>query len=648
MLLPSLAWAQSPNPWPGQCPANTPGTALGCFPEAAAPGSTDLVFGWQVGQSPSTRAIQVQQLIAAFETAITGLPNTWTATQTFNAAVNGSGTFTVNVTPSTVLSTGSTVARSLAARTSDVINALDYGLHADGVTSDDAAFSAALTACEAKGTTMWLPPGNILFTGTTTMTLQNCTITGSGFFSGDAGSTGTTILLTSTSVKPFLARGNWSIIGVNFYWPNQTTGLISYPPLISDDGATGGGRFSLDRVNVVNAYDFMVGSAAVSWGEFTVSNSLLYAVHDLFAFGTIGDMPHITNIQASPGSWLGICNFTCESAVNAGDQHNRLFHALSGSVFQVQTANFGAEAWRDGVLLDSGATVAGAEFDMALDGVQTIIDASSGGEWASGNLFVGSNSACNTPQFGGSPIGNGPCFTMGSASVLDLNGYRIAGANGDVIDTDGSFINIANSTVDNFGSIADGSDYYFIKVIGSNPVLSVQNNRVQGLTGSAHVHGITVAAGTPQESQITGNAFIYLNDVINMPAPGGASVISGNWSASTHGTVSVTLTGSNGTNWWNNQFDKPPLATLGTCGGAGASIQGTIAGSITIGATPATTSCAFTLPFAPLGGSAGNCIVTPDFASAISASTAGLVWTISSGMFDMSGRHLFFNCSGAQ
>lgn len=59
---PGHSWAQT---WPGQCPTGTVATAIGCQQEAVSPQSTDLLLGWQIGQSPHTRAFQFQQITAA-------------------------------------------------------------------------------------------------------------------------------------------------------------------------------------------------------------------------------------------------------------------------------------------------------------------------------------------------------------------------------------------------------------------------------------------------------------------------------------------------------------------------------------------------------------------------------------------------------
>lgn len=64
-------------------------------------------------------------------------------------AVGGSATF--------VTATGSTTARSLAARFSDVVNVRDYGAKGDGVTDDTAAILAAIAALTADSGVVFFP-----------------------------------------------------------------------------------------------------------------------------------------------------------------------------------------------------------------------------------------------------------------------------------------------------------------------------------------------------------------------------------------------------------------------------------------------------------------------------------------------------------
>ena len=51
------------------------------------------------------------------------------------------------------------VSRTLAARAGDVVNVLDYGAKADGVTDDAAAFTAAAAAAMARGDSVFVPAG---------------------------------------------------------------------------------------------------------------------------------------------------------------------------------------------------------------------------------------------------------------------------------------------------------------------------------------------------------------------------------------------------------------------------------------------------------------------------------------------------------
>jgi hypothetical protein len=114
-------------------------------------------------------------------------------------------------------------------------------LAADGISSDDVALAAAAAACNAAGTKLILPAGQILLTGAATVTLDNCAMVGVGAPAGDnSGNYGTTILLTSEDAPPFRLETGWQISGINFYWPNQTSGATRYPPLFSDGGKNKG------------------------------------------------------------------------------------------------------------------------------------------------------------------------------------------------------------------------------------------------------------------------------------------------------------------------------------------------------------------------------------------------------------------------
>jgi len=88
------------------------------------------------------------------------------------------GTWTIDVSPSTVIATGATTARTLANYFADVLNVKDFGATGDGSTDDTAAIQAALTAAGANGT-INIPAGTYLLSATLNA-LTNQQIIGAG------------------------------------------------------------------------------------------------------------------------------------------------------------------------------------------------------------------------------------------------------------------------------------------------------------------------------------------------------------------------------------------------------------------------------------------------------------------------------------
>lgn len=88
-------------------------------------------------------------------------------------------TFVGDASPASVKATGSTTARTLAARAADVFNVKDYGAVGDGTTDDTASIQAAITAASA-GSTVFFPLG-LTFKITNTLSVTKAlTLTGLG------------------------------------------------------------------------------------------------------------------------------------------------------------------------------------------------------------------------------------------------------------------------------------------------------------------------------------------------------------------------------------------------------------------------------------------------------------------------------------
>lgn len=113
-------------------------------------------------------------------------------------AVNGIGNGTVtlanvsisggNVSSANVVSTGSTTARTLAKRFSDVINVKDFGAYGDALHDDTAAIQAAINYAATivaagnggRGINIWLPAGEYLVSSTLTVASGLIGIIGDG------------------------------------------------------------------------------------------------------------------------------------------------------------------------------------------------------------------------------------------------------------------------------------------------------------------------------------------------------------------------------------------------------------------------------------------------------------------------------------
>ena len=97
--------------------------------------------------------------------------------------------------------TGS-VTRTVQAKESDWISALDFGVVGDGVTDNSTTLQAAITYVQSIKGTLWIPPGTYNFS-------QTLTITGNGYIViQGAGSIGTKLVYTGTGTAFKAANGS--------------------------------------------------------------------------------------------------------------------------------------------------------------------------------------------------------------------------------------------------------------------------------------------------------------------------------------------------------------------------------------------------------------------------------------------------------
>ncbi|HEX8896466.1 MAG TPA: hypothetical protein VF783_24325 [Terriglobales bacterium] len=440
-------------------------------------------------------------------------------------------------------------------------------LAADGVTSDDVTLAKAAAACDKAGTRLVLPAGKILLTGAATVVLNHCAMMGVGAPAGDrTGEYGTTILLTSETVPPFQLETGWQISGINFYWPNQSTGKTPYPPLFSDGGKSRGFNHGIiNNIVIVNAYDGMTTTPGGGSGDVKISNSTMWAYHYLFNLTNTGDSWAFSNNRFTPGPLLSKCGFSlsCEAAINEANHVNALFHITAGRGVTLVVSSTETFSWRYGILIDSGALVGGSIFDVAWDGVGTLIDSSSGGKYAFQNNFTGSMSQCNIVVYGGIPTEPAPCFNLGIGSGLFIHDFRTDGSLGSwLLGAGGNTVEMNNVSIATIGGANDGRDYYIVHFAAPTNTLIVRNSQLRGLLANSHVHGIDIETNTMGNTIIQNCVFNSLNDSI-IGTTNNRVVVTGNTSFNTNPSGrSVDLRGTGKMVYVGNYWDVPPTALL--------------------------------------------------------------------------------------
>jgi hypothetical protein len=440
-------------------------------------------------------------------------------------------------------------------------------LAADGVTSDDVALAKAAEKCDAAGTRLVLPAGKILLTGAATIVLNHCAMTGVGAPAGDhTGDYGTTVLLTSETVPPFRLETGWQISGINFYWPNQTTGRTPYPPLFSDGGKTRGFKHGvLNNIVIVNAYDGMTTTPGGGSGDVKISNSTMWAYHYLFNLTNTGDSWALNNNRFTPGPLLNTCSFSaaCEAAINEGNRVNVLFHITEGKAVTLVVTGTETFSWRYGILIDPGALVGGSIFDVAWDGIGTLIDSSSGGKYAFQNNFTGSMSRCGIVVYGGISTSDTPCFRLGAGSGLFIHDFRTDGSAGSwLVGAGGNTVEMDNVNIASVGAVDNGNDYYVVTFAAATNSLVVRNSHLGGLRSNSHVHGINLGTNTMGNTIIQNCVFNFLNDSIT-GTTNNMVVLTGSTSFNTNQSgTSVDLKGTGHMVYVGNFWDVPPTALL--------------------------------------------------------------------------------------
>jgi hypothetical protein len=177
-----------------------------------------------------------------------------------------------DLSPATVIATGSPTARAERDRWADVVNVRDFGAKGDGATDDTAALNAAITAAAAVGGTVLIPAGTYPISAEVWLR-SGVTVRGVG--------DGT--VLKSTAANGKLVNVSWNVVG-------STDHDINVLDLVRDGAGVGTmgiifagvtrGRIQGCTVKGVTAYDIWIwnageNAATHTWG--TPSSQIVVA-----------------------------------------------------------------------------------------------------------------------------------------------------------------------------------------------------------------------------------------------------------------------------------------------------------------------------------------------------------------------------------
>jgi hypothetical protein len=209
--------------------------------------------------------------------------------------------------------------------------------------------------------------------------------------------------------------------------------------------------------------------------------------------------------------------------------------------------------------------------------------------------------------------------------------------------------------IDEFGTIVNAGvgntgTYAGVEISGNSGGTTVllQNDLIQSGGNVTNAYGILTDNNQGINSIfVQNNNFGYMEQPIKIESAYVTTVIQGNSSFSTNGSTAVAISGTNKVQYGGNSWDKPPIASVTSCG-SGPTVSGNLSGSITVGTGTSVESCTLTLPWtlwSPTG--SGGCIFTPSVNTVLYATSSQTAWTITS-TSPIGGDIIYYQCSGQQ
>ncbi len=522
-----------------------------------------------------------------------------------------------------VLPQGLPAPRALGDRARDRLSIRDFlpAPACNGVTDDSPTVFAATTALAGTGRAINVPGDCRLNIGPASRLAGNRIVldgTGlvgeGGYDSGQGSSYGTrggTILLTDAGGAAFIARRNWILRNLVFFWPGQTEAAavanggtpITMPPLLSSDSAVGlpanevtAGEFADN--DVVNAWDVMDFSADVAGG---------LRIHDNRAFF----LDNFLRLKVMPlESWVRDNDFTPNAYQSApgvlvGPTFNlRDYAAANASV--VQAVGNGTPAASPTTSIDGlhvtnnyefglgyGFRVSGGQLNLldangnGFDGVQHIMSVETGGRVVGGSSLLGGK--WFTYTFGSTAYAAAISVAADSApnSQLSLVDVQAPSSNGGLVDWQGSngTLDLLNVRTDGMNAGPSTTAISGIRFASQGGRLTIAASR---LVEGGNVPGPCVEIVNPlQYFSITSSQFTSCLAPISVSgAYSSPNQISGNLSIASSGATAYLGTLAGSLNDENNQWDKPGLGWAHNTRGSDGALVFTYKGVVQLAVQP--------------------------------------------------------------
>jgi len=451
----------------------------------------------------------------------------------------------------------------------------NWGAACDGITDDSVAMAAAATALRDTGRSVLIPGDCRVRMGTAAQAwLRGMKLVGPGVQEnggtgpGVYGQHGGTILIDRLDVSPFVVSDDWSIDGVEFFWPQQTEAaavargnvVAIYPALISIHGSDRAQNWSFTRNQVVNAYDLfdLTGSALYSGtGHFRVEDNQILALHYAFKLNSVGGESWITNNQFTPAAFLPGVLGTNTTNLRTFLQSNStvLYLTGNGTSTAVSTASVDGMTFANNIVFMAryAMHVVGGNFNIGawsgglMDQVQTPLAVDSGGS-VQALTITGGTWLCQRLGDGGAVS---PCVTLAGGapgSSLTLSGVDMgvsAGAGIVFRDPGAGTLNVVGGRMAAVGNISVGNPFAGVDYSSAGGTLTVSSLPILTLASANQLLGQgIIIAGTPKSSVVSSVILGGWNvPVVNNATAGSHAVVGSSSYSSTAAVGQAAIAG---------------------------------------------------------------------------------------------------------